>query len=81
MEGLSAYENGGKGSGNWGHAGRPGEVGGSAPQGSTSASWRDLPDDAETLEFDSIEKVYLEDRGGWPAYMTNIQHVIQTKKL
>ena len=60
--------NGGKGSGNWGHAGRPGEVGGSAPQGSTSASWRDLPDDAETLEFDSIEKVYLEDRGGWPAY-------------
>ena len=34
MEGLSAYENGGKGSGNFGHAGRPGEVGGSAPEGS-----------------------------------------------
>lgn len=29
MEGLSAYENGGKGSGNFGHSGRPGEVGGS----------------------------------------------------
>ena len=29
MAGLSAYENGGKGSGNFGHAGRPGEVGGS----------------------------------------------------
>lgn len=29
MEGLSAYENGGKGSGNFGHSGRPGQVGGS----------------------------------------------------
>ena len=29
MEGLSAYENGGKGSGNFGHSGRPGERGGS----------------------------------------------------
>lgn len=25
MEGLGAYENGGKGSGNFGHSGRPGE--------------------------------------------------------
>ena len=30
-------ENGGKGSGNFGHAGRPGEVGGSAPSGSSSS--------------------------------------------
>lgn len=30
--------NGGKGSGNFGHAGRPGEIGGSAPQGSVSGS-------------------------------------------
>lgn len=29
MAGLSAYENGGQGSGNWGHSGRPGLVGGS----------------------------------------------------
>ena len=29
MEGLSAYENGGPGSGNFGHSGRPGRVGGS----------------------------------------------------
>ena len=29
-------DNGGKGSGNFGHAGRPGEIGGSAPAGSTS---------------------------------------------
>lgn len=34
MEGLSAYENGGKGSGNFGHSGRPGEVGGSSSGGS-----------------------------------------------
>ena len=31
-------KNGGPGSGNFGHAGRPGEVGGSAPQGSVSES-------------------------------------------
>lgn len=30
MEGLSAYENGGAGSGNFGHAGRPGKRGGSS---------------------------------------------------
>lgn len=30
IEGLRAYENGGKGSGNFGHAGRPGKVGGSS---------------------------------------------------
>lgn len=35
MEGLSAYENGGKGSGNFGHSGRPGEVGGSGGGGLT----------------------------------------------
>lgn len=29
LEGMSAYENGGKGSGNFGHSGRPGLVGGS----------------------------------------------------
>ena len=38
MEGLAAYENGGKGSGNFGHSGRPGEVGGSAPSGNGGAS-------------------------------------------
>lgn len=36
MEGMSAYENGGKGSGNFGHAGRPGKVGGSG-NGETSS--------------------------------------------
>lgn len=37
MKGLSAYENGGKGSGNFGHSGRPGERGGSGDgQGSST---------------------------------------------
>lgn len=36
MEGLSAYENGGKGSGNFGHAGRPGKKGGSSSGGFSS---------------------------------------------
>ena len=34
MAGLSAYENGGPGSGNFGHSGRPGEIGGSSKTGS-----------------------------------------------
>ena len=37
-ENLDTFRNGGKGSGNFGHSGRPGEVGGSAPAGSSSAS-------------------------------------------
>ena len=41
IEGIGTFYNGGKGSGNFGHSGRPGEVGGSAPQGSTSSSVQD----------------------------------------
>ena len=37
-ENLETFRNGGKGSGNFGHAGRPGEIGGSAPAGTTSSS-------------------------------------------
>ena len=33
IEGIDTFYNGGKGSGNFGHAGREGEVGGSAPRG------------------------------------------------
>ena len=36
MEGLGAYENGGKGSGNFGHSGRPGMIGGSGDGGESS---------------------------------------------
>lgn len=41
MAGLSAYENGGPGSGNFGHAGRPGQRGGSGK--GTGASKYDVP--------------------------------------
>lgn len=38
MAGLSAYENGGPGSGNFGHAGRPGLIGGSGGRGIGASS-------------------------------------------
>lgn len=38
MAGLSAYENGGPGSGNFGHAGRPGKRGGSGKGGAVSST-------------------------------------------
>ncbi len=44
MEGLSAYENGGKGSGNFGHAGRPGEVGGSSSEGEIGGKYEKRKD-------------------------------------
>lgn len=37
IENLERLLNGGKGSGNFGHSGRPGEVGGSAPSGSSGS--------------------------------------------
>lgn len=37
IEGIDTFYNGGKGSGNFGHSGRPGKVGGSAPSGSGSS--------------------------------------------
>ena len=37
LEEIEKSLNGGKGSGNFGHAGRPGEVGGSAPEGAASS--------------------------------------------
>ena len=46
--------NGGKGSGNWGHAGRPGEVGGSAPQGSQNPETTDESYESLRAEEDSL---------------------------
>lgn len=40
VESLEKQINGGKGSGNFGHAGRPGERGGSAPEGSVASETR-----------------------------------------
>ena len=52
MGGLSAYENGGKGSGNFGHAGRPGEVGGSSKDGlGSSAGKYDVKDGKEARKY------------------------------
>ena len=52
MGGLSAYENGGKGSGNFGHAGRPGEVGGSSKDGfGGSAGKYDVKDGKDAREY------------------------------
>ena len=45
---------GGKGSGNWGHAGRPGEVGGSQPNESAAFNHRYI--DAKTGEYTSFAK-------------------------
>jgi len=45
-------EEGGEGSGNFGHAGRPGEVGGSAPGGGGGASYTPARDD---IYYDDLE--------------------------
>lgn len=46
--------NGGKGSGNFGHSGRPGEVGGSAPQGSQNPEATDESYESLRAEEDSL---------------------------
>lgn len=53
-------ENGGNGSGNFGHAGRPGEVGGSAPSGS-SKGFVDLSDQFEKSPSLKEVKEYIND--------------------
>jgi len=47
-------QKGGKGSGNFGHAGRPGKVGGSAPQGSFLPPPPSSPPDGGDLPFPKI---------------------------
>lgn len=66
MEGLSAYENGGKGSGNFGHAGRPGKVGGSSSSGSyVSSQSQSKTDEDENLPSSYTGKnVSLEYKAG-----------------
>lgn len=60
MDGFSAYENGGKGSGNFGHSGRPGEVGGSAPSGSGGASGSSATKKKKYTKSDLINDEYKE---------------------
>lgn len=57
MEGMSAYDNGGKGSGNFGHSGRPGQIGGSGSGGGIS-----MPDRASDPHdwFSTVQDVNKE---------------------
>lgn len=68
MEGMSAYENGGPGSGNFGHAGRPGEVGGSSKDGGgmnpNTKIARDLAKQKEYIEKAKQVTKDIEDRIG-----------------
>ena len=61
MAGLSAYENGGKGSGNFGHAGRPGERGGSSASGSgiskAVATQKKFQDQAKIVREDIEDRI------------------------
>lgn len=50
-------ENGGSGSGNFGHAGRPGEVGGSAPEGTLPMEWAGESEDTVKITVDKNNPV------------------------
>lgn len=67
MAGLSAYENGGKGSGNFGHKGRPGEVGGSAL---VSVGTKDYND----KEYYVVEPSFIE---GIPSHLTSQKYEVE----
>ena len=56
------YKNGGKGSGNFGHAGRPGEIGGSAPSGvSGGIGSRSTDKKIESYQEKALENLGLTD--------------------
>lgn len=62
---------GGLGSGNFGHAGRPGERGGSAPKGSTATNLQTALRNAESaIRGRSDEHLYLFDRDGNEIFST-----------
>ena len=63
MEGLSAYENGGKGSGNFGHGGRPGKVGGSSSGGLSGVS-KAIAGSKKNIDQAKIVQEDIEDRIG-----------------
>lgn len=65
VEKLEKLVNGGKGSGNFGHAGRPGEVGGSASGGGIVVSKEEI--DPAIQDILSMEKTELEALKKWRA--------------
>lgn len=56
-EGFAKYLNGGKGSGNWGHDGRPGKVGGSSPRGGGSSKAKPSSRTRRGLSAEAQEKL------------------------
>ena len=62
-------ENGGKGSGNFGHAGRPGEIGGSS-DGVGAISTKDFYAKADVLDTDAVEKWAI---GKWTDYKKKLE--------
>ena len=63
VERLEKQINGGKGSGNFGHAGRPGKIGGSAPEGTATGSSPDGNDKKTGSEKGALESVHTDTRG------------------
>ena len=61
-EGLSAYQNGGPGSGNFGHSGREGQVGGSAPRGVSATSLHASRQQTSPQTIESQQRQELYDR-------------------
>lgn len=67
MKGLSAYENGGKGSGNFGHSGRPGHIGGSG-NGGVSSEPKQYEGEWRKVEGDTVLWSKSKDSGYRPAF-------------
>lgn len=67
---IDTFYNGGKGSGNFGHSGRPGEVGGSAPSGSGMSGKGDSKADIEKEIAETEDELFavqdeLQDEYQW----------------
>ena len=84
IESLDTFYNGGKGSGNFGHSGRPGEVGGSSSSGSGGGSTmskktkeKGKSTSKKTTKFDRKEaekkaKKLMDTKGGWGKLLSDI---------
>lgn len=58
---IKAGKKGGQGRGNWGHAGRPGEVGGSAPSGSGGGATETETGGNKPVSYDTDRALYKMD--------------------
>ena len=62
IEGLDTFYNGGKGSGNFGHSGRPGKIGGSSKDDSVGKDW--------SAPFDELQRIVDKQEKGYMGYKT-----------